>query len=640
MADIIEHDFINSKGVFQGGGCKAVAFLGAYDAALRNGVCFTEFAGTSAGSFFAALVAAGANVEYMKRFLGSLDVKELVNKAELYHTRGFWSKGKNYIISKCIKLKYSLVDVAFALKNNKGKFDAGIIEQILDKELQKLLNIQFQIRFRDLPYPLTIVASDVKDHTFKVWNKTRTPDFPVAKAVSCSCAIPGYFIPVDDRYVDGGMLANLPVSFFEDNSDDYSTVLAFTLTYKEEEKGNNNMVNYLLNIVSTVINGATELQLKTFRNNVFIVPVATKLGLLDFDKLDVNGKEFNESIKEGFNSFRSFLKGYKNSAEYVEEPLSRNQYLVKVASCSCRSHNKVVAIVDNYQSLFKLFLTIVKWRNKSNEVCIYIQYTDQLGSSNLDYAIKLMAHMGIKVYVVYEEIPVSGYFFKSSKEWRGIAVKKIEKDYKAQYYNSEIEGRMISNYLNGLKNKHNNVQTYELSRLVLQKYDETDLINRLKHISQYKNCTLTFMEISLEDLFFMHDFVYGYKYRAIDELVRLYKESNLELFSSAQFVLANNKGSIITPPIIEIHEGEKYVISGLTRLFYAYKQGISKIQAVVVENCTSPLPLKNTVPLSKLKIKDTPFDIEEKANFRYDNKNYRRIENVLRPVQNCFTDLS
>ena len=50
------HEFINSKGVFQGGGCKAVAFIGAYEAALENGVCFTEFAGTSAGSIFAALM--------------------------------------------------------------------------------------------------------------------------------------------------------------------------------------------------------------------------------------------------------------------------------------------------------------------------------------------------------------------------------------------------------------------------------------------------------------------------------------------------------------------------------------------------------------------------------------------------------
>lgn len=50
------HEFINSKGVFQGGGCKAVAFIGAYEAALENGVCFTEFAGTSAGSILRHLL--------------------------------------------------------------------------------------------------------------------------------------------------------------------------------------------------------------------------------------------------------------------------------------------------------------------------------------------------------------------------------------------------------------------------------------------------------------------------------------------------------------------------------------------------------------------------------------------------------
>lgn len=76
------HEFINSKGVFQGGGCKAVAFIGAYEAALENGVCFTEFAGTSAGSIFAAFIAAGATVDDMKNFINHLDIKELIRKAQ------------------------------------------------------------------------------------------------------------------------------------------------------------------------------------------------------------------------------------------------------------------------------------------------------------------------------------------------------------------------------------------------------------------------------------------------------------------------------------------------------------------------------------------------------------------------------
>lgn len=525
------------------------------------------------------------------------------------------------------------------MMNNRGKYGVGVIEVQLEKELQRILNIQSQIRFRDLPYPLTVVASDIQNHTFKVWNKKKTPNDSVAKAVSCSCAIPGYFVPVDNKYVDGGMLANLPVSFFDDNSEDYSNVLAFTLTYKEQEKSGGDLFNYLLNIASTVINGATELQLKSSRNKVFVVPIETKLGLLDFDKLNVDGKEFEESVEEGSNSFKRFLKSYHNSTEYVEEPLSSNQYLVKVASCSCRNHDKVVAIVDNYKSLFKLFLTIVKWRNRSKAVCIYVQHTDSFGSSNLDYAVQLMAHMGIKVHVVYDELPVLGYFFKSSKGWRGVAVQKIDKVYKAQYYNSGLEGRMIAIYLKSLNNKYTKVQAYELKRLELKEYDETELLSRLQNVNQYKKCTLQFEEISFEDLFFMHDFVHGYKYRSIDELVKMYKDASLKIFSSAQLVLANNKGSIITPPIVEIHDDKKYVISGLTRLFYAYRHGIKTVHAVVVKNCSEELPSKNPVPISKLKIKDTPFDVEEKANYKYDNNTYRRIENVLRPSQKYFTDI-
>ena len=52
-------------GVFQGGGCRAAAFAGAYDAAFKLGVRFSEVAGTSAGAIVAALLAAGADAAYL-----------------------------------------------------------------------------------------------------------------------------------------------------------------------------------------------------------------------------------------------------------------------------------------------------------------------------------------------------------------------------------------------------------------------------------------------------------------------------------------------------------------------------------------------------------------------------------------------
>jgi len=65
--------FKSSAGVFQGGGCRAAAFVGAYSEAIRRGVSFAEVAGTSAGSMVAALIGAGANPDDLRAAIGQLD---------------------------------------------------------------------------------------------------------------------------------------------------------------------------------------------------------------------------------------------------------------------------------------------------------------------------------------------------------------------------------------------------------------------------------------------------------------------------------------------------------------------------------------------------------------------------------------
>ena len=281
------HDFINSKGVFQGGGCKAVAFIGAYEAALENGVCFTEFAGTSAGSLFAAIIAAGASVDEMKSFINSLDIPNLIERSQ--KKRRPWSRLRLWLIKVIAEflmhLKPSMVNALVSTLSDRGMCDAKIIEEVVESELQKLLKINTQVRFSDLKFPLTIIASDIKKHSVRIWNKKKTPNESVAKAVSCSCAIPFYFKPVDDRYLDGGLLSNLPVSFFEGNFEDYSNILAFTLSYSSTNIQEKNVMNYVADIMSTITEGATNIQIRS-HHNIFVVPVRTNMGLLDFDLLN------------------------------------------------------------------------------------------------------------------------------------------------------------------------------------------------------------------------------------------------------------------------------------------------------------------------------------------------------------------
>ena len=72
--------FTSCKGVFQGGGCKAIAYIGAYKKAYERGVFFSELAGTSAGSMIAALIAAGAKPEYLERVVKDLDFKDFISE--------------------------------------------------------------------------------------------------------------------------------------------------------------------------------------------------------------------------------------------------------------------------------------------------------------------------------------------------------------------------------------------------------------------------------------------------------------------------------------------------------------------------------------------------------------------------------
>lgn len=606
-----------------------MAFIGAYEAAIENGVCFTEFAGTSAGSIIAAIIAAGASVNDMKNFIDGLNVVELIAKAQ--KKRNIFGRivlSALKLSGRIMSLKPSLVNAIMSTLSDRGMCDAKVLQEVVEFELQRLLGKNRQILFRDLKFPLTIIASDIKLHTVKVWNKKNTPNESVAKAVSCSCAIPGYFKPVDDRYLDGGLLSNLPVSFFEDNFEDYSNILAFTLSYSGSQIQKNNVMNYIEDILSTITEGATSLQMSS-QHNIFVVPVKTNMRLLDFDLLDINSKQFKSSVQEGRKSFISFLNNYSQKSESKELPMHSYQYLLKVASCSREQHEEIVCLLDNFKKVYKLFLTILKWKNWSKKISIYIQNKGIYGSAEFDYVVALLSHMGINVYVVNDSLPVLGYFFYKRHRWRSIIVERFEKDYKAQYYNSEIESKLAKEFVKVLKARHFANYYFELSHIYLQKIDFVSMISKLRTVSQYKTSIISFKKINIEKLFFMHDFVYGYKYRAMDELIRLYNKANLEVFSPAEFVLADGKTSVITPPIIECHDGQFVVISGLTRLFYAYKQKIKEVIVAVVEECQEETPAKGRYKVSELHIKDSPLELEDiqKRNYQH----YRFIEQALRP---------
>ncbi|MFC7370431.1 patatin-like phospholipase family protein [Fictibacillus iocasae] len=193
-------------GVFSGGGIKALALIGAFEAAEKRGLCFERVAGTSAGALLAALVKAGYTSLEMKSIIDNADFKKFLDSKKTWVPVPFMNWIKLY----------------WKLGLYKGDY--------LERWVAALLAAKGIVTFGDLPPgTLKIVASDITRGKLVV-----LPDdleeygilperFSVARAVRMSCSLPYFFYPISlynrlgqkSYIVDGGVLSNFPIWLFQ-----------------------------------------------------------------------------------------------------------------------------------------------------------------------------------------------------------------------------------------------------------------------------------------------------------------------------------------------------------------------------------------------------------------------------------------
>jgi NTE family protein len=152
-----------------GGSAWGIAHVGAIAALLKHEIPIDCIAGTSAGAVVAAPFAFGVPVA---------TIEEAAKKLE-------WKQISRFAYSR------------LGVRNNAA----------LAKLIRDLVG---DVDIKDAKIPLAIIATDIEHGKEKVLREGN-----VASAVRASCAIPGYFAPVDiggTLYVDGGISENLPVS--------------------------------------------------------------------------------------------------------------------------------------------------------------------------------------------------------------------------------------------------------------------------------------------------------------------------------------------------------------------------------------------------------------------------------------------
>jgi NTE family protein len=199
-------------GVFEGGGVKGIALVGAASQIEAAGYEFVNLAGTSAGAIVATLLAAGYS---------AAEVKQTINGIN-------FSTFEDPNLIGRIPYVGALVDEIFNKGLYKGDVFLNLMRDLLAKKgihtFRDLIQPEFagDDRYR---FKVRVVASDISRGRMLVLPQDinindygiAPEDLEVALAVRMSMSIP-FFEPIklkDSYIVDGGLLSNFPVELFD-----------------------------------------------------------------------------------------------------------------------------------------------------------------------------------------------------------------------------------------------------------------------------------------------------------------------------------------------------------------------------------------------------------------------------------------
>lgn len=265
--------FIN--GVFEGGGIKGIAYIGAIRFLEERGFRFKYVGGSSVGSLFSSLIAAKYD---------SVELESLV---------------KDFDISLLVSSKKAIDKFINGIKS-KGLYDLYRFEEYLD-QLLKGHNCAY---FKDVKvgedYLLKIIVTDLKNRKMITlptdlgeynYSKDR---FSIAKAVAMSCSIPIVFVPYkihEHIFVDGGVVNNFPINLFSS-----STIPTIGFKLNEYAKPDSFINKY---------------KHKLFKTNV-------EYKLDSYNIVDINTKDYKVTdFKKGLNNYQDLIKlGYNSMRDY------------------------------------------------------------------------------------------------------------------------------------------------------------------------------------------------------------------------------------------------------------------------------------------------------------------------------------
>lgn len=197
--------------VFEGGGSKGIAYCGALKELEERGLYpkhVLRVAGTSSGSFLAAMLAVGYRADELRDLLFATDLVAIMKDARF----GRLSEMVNLFTIQGFNPGFRLMDFLGELLAERTGSPDVTFKQVLER------------CGRELCVPITNITRMVTEYC----HPKTTPDLPVRLAVGMSMSLPVLMQPYrlmrsigsqghleSDIYTDGGLLCNYPLHAFD-----------------------------------------------------------------------------------------------------------------------------------------------------------------------------------------------------------------------------------------------------------------------------------------------------------------------------------------------------------------------------------------------------------------------------------------
>jgi NTE family protein len=269
--------------VLDGGGIKAIGYIGVAQALQEYDIYdkLHTYVGSSAGSIVATLMAINFSPEELETILTEVDFNKFKDNGGYF---GIFTDIHNLYKNYGIYMNEYLYEwIGTLIEEKTGNKDISF------KELNDMTNKE-----------LIIITTNYTKMDVNFFSSIHTPDISVRFAIKASTSIPVFYQPVNynnDQLIDGGLLLNYAISYF--NFNDLDETIGFRFSNDGLSDNNNspkNVTEYLYGIITLVLHYISKKNIiKEDWKHTVTIP--TNINAIDFD---ISMKQKDKLINDAY----------------------------------------------------------------------------------------------------------------------------------------------------------------------------------------------------------------------------------------------------------------------------------------------------------------------------------------------------